>query len=179
MVFMRTVLGTVLGIVLGCVAVLLRVLTVALGSVSCKFLELVVVLGVVMLFVRSLSVALGTAPQWSLELEIVLGIVFPSFGAWGLFLCGVWFWVLLWPLSWALFFLHMRTWGLSWALSWGGTTKTTLFHELMNQRPQVILTKHQYLRCFKHIWLAQGAPLPAPLGPKAVQRALQCRVWAI
>ena len=86
---MGTVLGTVLGIVLGRVAVLLHALSVALGSVSRKILELVVVLGVVMLFVRALSVALGTAPQWILELEIVLGIVFPSFGAWGLFLCGV------------------------------------------------------------------------------------------
>ena len=42
-------------------------------------------------------------------------------------------------------------------------------------RKAVIFTKHQYLLCLRHILPAQGAPLPAPLGPKAVQRALQCR----
>ena len=35
---------------------------------------------------------------------------------------------------------------------------------------EVTFTKHQYLQWFRHILPPQGAPLPTPLDPKAVQR---------
>ena len=46
-------------------------------------------------------------------------------------------------------------------------------------RKEVTFTKHHYLLCLRHILPAQGAPLVTPLGPQAVQRASQCRFWAV